>query len=64
MKVPRYAAAGIPEVWIVDLAGDVVEVYRGASEQAYREVRRADRGESVAPAAFLDLNASVSDILG
>jgi Uma2 family endonuclease len=28
VKLPRYAAAGIPEVWIVNLRRDEVEVYR------------------------------------
>src|SRR5437016_10007262 len=28
IKLPRYAAAGIPEVWIEDLAGDELLVYR------------------------------------
>jgi Uma2 family endonuclease len=64
VKLPRYAAAGLPEVWIVDLPGDVVELYRGPVDQAYRHVRRAARGESIAPGDFLDVAINVSDILG
>lgn len=28
VKMPLYAAAGIAEVWLIDLANDAVEVYR------------------------------------
>lgn len=64
VKLPRYAAAGVPEVWIVDLAGDVVELYRGPIDRAYRHTRRAARGETIAPGDFLDVMVSVADILG
>lgn len=37
VKVPHYARAGIPEVWIVDLPQRVVEVYRKPEDGEYRE---------------------------
>jgi Uma2 family endonuclease len=64
VKLPRYAAAGIPEVWIVDLDAGVVEAYRDPAAEEYRDVRRAERGEAVAPAAFPDVVLEVADILG
>jgi len=44
-----YAAAGIPEYWIVNLRDDCVEAYRGPDPQArrYVEQRRAVRGENL-----------------
>lgn len=55
-KTPLYIAAGIPEVWVVDLGG-VVVVTRGA---AVHEVRA---GESLAPLAFPDVVLDVAALL-
>jgi Uma2 family endonuclease len=64
IKLPRYAATGVPEVWIVDLEGSAVEVYRTASSDGYRSSRRPGRGDEVSPAAFSDVALAVDDILG
>lgn len=45
VKVPLYASAGIPEVWLIDLARKAVEVYRQPSAQGYREVLRPHSSE-------------------
>jgi Uma2 family endonuclease len=63
-KLPRYARAGIPEAWIVDLEGQAVEVHRAPGPTGYRDVQRLGRGASVSPAAFPDLRLAVDDILG
>lgn len=63
-RLPRYAAAGVPEVWIVDLAGDAVEVYREPSATGYAHTRRAARSTEVAPAAFPDAVVAVDALLG
>lgn len=49
VKVSLYAQAGIPEVWLVDLAGERLEVYRQPSLQGYQEIRRFLRGQRPAP---------------
>ncbi len=64
VKLPRYAAAGVPEVWIVDFAGEVVEVCRVPSPDGYREVVRVPRWSSLSPVAFPDLTLGVDEILG
>jgi Uma2 family endonuclease len=64
VKLPRYAAAGIPETWIVDLEAGAVEVYREPSSDGYQQQRRYERGAEVAPAAFPDVVLDVADILG
>jgi Uma2 family endonuclease len=64
LKLPVYARAGIPEVWLVDLAQEHVELYRAPSPDGYREVRVLPRGERVAPAAFPDLELPTEDLLG
>jgi Uma2 family endonuclease len=64
VKVPLYAAAGIPEAWVVDLPGAAVEVFRGPAGGRYAEVIRRRRGERMACAAFPDLELPVGAILG
>lgn len=62
-KVPLYARASIPEVWIVDLIGRRVEVYRSPSPEGYRELRYASPGNHIAPAAFPDVSLAVDEML-
>ena len=64
VKLPLYAAAGIPEVWLVDLAGEAVEVYRAPAATGYRDARRLVRGDRVAPGAFPDASLAVDEVLG
>lgn len=64
VKAPLYAAAGIPELWIVDLVGDAIEVYRSPSAGGYRLVERFDRGADVRPIAFPDVVVPVDEVLG
>jgi Uma2 family endonuclease len=64
IKVPLYAAAGIRELWIVDLVNEVVQVHRDPAGNRYRAVEQVGRGGTVAPAAFPDLALSVDALLG
>jgi Uma2 family endonuclease len=49
-KLPAYALAGVPEVWLVDLEGKQVEVYREPLGTRYRHRLLVEPGENVAPA--------------
>jgi len=64
IKVPLYARAGIPEVWIEDLERDVIEVHRQPSPEGYQQLRIVRRGESLSPEALPDLVLKAEDILG
>ena len=64
VKLPRYARAGIPEVWIVDRQGEMVERYNAPHEDGYRRTERARRGESLASEALPGLIVPVNDALG
>ncbi|MGI8550643.1 MAG: Uma2 family endonuclease [Dehalococcoidia bacterium] len=64
VKLPLYARAGIPEVWIVNRDAARIEVYREPHGGVYRSVTMVERGGSVTPLAFPDLTIPVSDILG
>ena len=47
VKVPLYAAAGVPEVWLVNLTDYAVTLYRDPVGGRYATLRTARRGESV-----------------
>ncbi len=61
-----YAAAGITEYWIVDVAGDAIEVHRepdrAGRHYGQRSVTR--RGEILALVAFPDVTVASADVLG
>jgi Uma2 family endonuclease len=64
VKVPLYARAGIAEVWLIDLPGQHIEVYRQPSEGRYAQVHRLPRGQRVTPHALPDLGVAVDEVLG
>ena len=64
VKVPLYARAGVREVWLVDLAGEGIEIYRRPWREGYQEVRRLGRGDRVASEAVAALELAADDILG
>ncbi len=63
IKIPLYARAGILEVWLINLPGDCVEVYRQPTRDSYQEIRMMQRGEGLAPMALPDLELLVDTIL-
>lgn len=64
VKLPLYAAAGVAEVWLVQLPADRIHMYRDPGPADYRSVRLAKRGETVTPLLLPDLAFPVDDILG
>lgn len=64
IKAPLYAAAGIPETWIVDLEGRQLLVCRAPVAAGYGEVKTLIRGERIAPAAFPGEEFGVEEVLG
>ena len=62
IKRRLYARAGIPEVWIVDVNGEAVEVSRHPEGDGYRDFQRVPRGGTIAPAAFPDATIGVDEI--
>lgn len=63
IKLPIYARAGIPEVWIEDLVHDTIEMHRDPGPDGYRSVRVARRGERLSPLAFSDVELAVDELL-
>ncbi len=62
-KIPLYARGAIPEVWLVDLEGQAIDVYREPRREGYREVRTAGLGDTVSALALPALIVRVDEIL-
>lgn len=63
VKPPRYAQAGIPEVWIVDLEGCRVESYSAPFAEGYRVSREFGPGERARSVSLEGLSLSGDKIL-
>ena len=64
VKLPLYARAGVPEVWIVDLINERVHTYSQPTDEFYEDARSIGPGGSVSPRALPGLVISIHDILG
>jgi Uma2 family endonuclease len=64
IKVPRYGAAGVPEVWLADVRRDVIFVFNTPESNGYASSRVVRRGQHLTPRAFADLSLSLDDLLG
>lgn len=61
-KAAVYAAGGIPDYWVVDVAAEAVHVLRGPGPTGYVEHRTASRGEVIAPLAAADTSLAVESL--
>jgi len=64
IKIPLYARAGIPEVWIINLNDERVETFTDPSRAAYQTTAAFSRGEEVQSRMLASLRLGVSEILG
>jgi Uma2 family endonuclease len=62
-KLPRYAEAGVPEVWIENLVDDSLLVYRDPSGSSYRTMLVLHPGESVSILGLSGTSFSVDELL-
>ena len=63
VKLARYAAAGIPEVWIVNLRARQVEAHSDPVDGSYRSRRVVTANGRISPLAFPDVSLAVADFL-
>ena len=63
VKSQRYAAAGIPEMWVMNLPGDCIERLDQPGPEGYGRRTTFRRGEKISPAALPDLELAVEDLL-
>jgi len=64
VKIPVYAKAGVREVWLVDLTGGVVEVYRDPGQEGYRQVQTVSGVQQLVPLALPQIRFSADEIVG
>ena len=62
-KLAAYAAAGIPEAWIVNRPDRRIESYADPAGDEYATVRYYEPGESISPQAFPDIALEVDQIV-
>ena len=62
-KIPSYAQAGIPEVWLADLTQRQVDVYDQPTESGYARMRAVGIDGVLTPTAFPGIIIPVSAIL-
>ncbi len=63
VKIPLYAEANIPEVWLVDVNQEVVEVYRNPLQGVYQDVQMLVKNQILSILAFPDMHINVSEML-
>jgi Uma2 family endonuclease len=63
VKLPLYAASGIPEVWITDLKGGRVVRFSDPREGRYEIVAHARRGETMASLVLPAIAIAVDDVI-
>ena len=64
VKLPVYARAGIPEVWIVDLDGGSIDRHTGPTPDGYTQSVSAGHGATLAAATLPLLVIQVDEALG
>ena len=64
VKLPLYAAAGVAEIWLVNLPGDSVAVYRDPGPRGFTTLHTARRGDTLTALRFPGVVLRVDDILG
>ena len=65
VKIPKYAQAGVPEVWQVNLPHGFIDIFVDPDPETgtYRSVMRHSRGQRIVPAQLRDVAVEVSDVL-
>ena len=64
IKMPLYAKASIPEVWLINLPKETIEIYTQPVGDAYREIRIVKRGESLVSKSIPNLIIDADVVLG
>ena len=63
LKLPHYAAAGIPEVWIANVPARQVEAFSDPVDGIYQSRRIVPADGQISPIAFPDVVLTVGDFL-
>ncbi|MEX0866063.1 MAG: Uma2 family endonuclease [Pirellulales bacterium] len=63
-KVPRYASAGIPEVWLIDVQRETITHYSEPAGNGYRQEQLLRRHDQIASTMLGSLRLALEDIFG
>jgi Uma2 family endonuclease len=64
IKLPIYALASVPEVWIVDLEMSKLEIYRKPVGEAYSEIREIDKRPAIELSGLPEVHVDLSGLFG
>jgi Uma2 family endonuclease len=64
VKVPLYAENRVPEVWVVNLTNETIEVYRDLAEGGYQSRVVVMHGETASPQELPSVSISVDEVFG
>ena len=64
VKLPLYAQAGLPEVWLIDLQEGRIEVYARPQGGAYQQRIEVTADATLTSPTVADLELAVADVLG
>jgi len=64
IKLPLYAGAGIPEVWIINLPAELIEIYAAPKDGAYVAALEVKRDEQAQSQTISTLSIPAAMILG
>ena len=64
IKLRLYARAGVPEVWLVDLVRNQVEVHREPTPEGYLRGETLNPGDRLVPRALPEVTLSPAQFLG
>lgn len=64
VKVPLYARAEIPEVWLVNLPKQVIEVFSEPAKGQYQKAETFNPGEVLTSPTVANLSLRVEEIIG
>lgn len=63
-KIPRYASAGIPEAWLIDVTNQVIEQYTLPGRSRYQNVRILEWDDALTSQAIPGLQIQVAQVFG
>jgi Uma2 family endonuclease len=63
-KLGKYAAATIPEYWVIDLQADAAHLFWEPADGAYRGRRTASATETIAPREYPDVAVPLASVFG
>ena len=62
IKIPLYAQYGIPEVWLLDLQNQQLEVYLQPGANGYRQILRPAKEEEVVLSCLTDVVIDIAEL--